>query len=25
LLVPTSVFELMRQDPARPFTGMAWV
>lgn len=25
LLVPTGVFELVRQDPARPFTGMAWV
>ncbi len=25
LLVPTGVFELVEQDPARPFTGMAWV
>ncbi|HWP06626.1 MAG TPA: hypothetical protein VNN72_12825 [Polyangiaceae bacterium] len=25
LLVPTGVFEMVRQDPARPFTGMAWV
>jgi hypothetical protein len=25
LLVPTGVFELVRQDPARPFTGVAWV
>ncbi len=25
LLVPTGVFNLVKQDPARPFTGMAWV
>ncbi len=25
LLVPTGVFELVKQDPAHPFTGLAWV
>lgn len=25
LLVPTPVFELIKQDPLRPFTGLAWV
>ena len=25
LLVPTGVFELVKQDPARPFTALAWV
>jgi hypothetical protein len=25
LLVPFGVFELVKQDPVRPFTGMAWV
>jgi len=25
LLVPTGVFELVKQDPARPFSGTAWV
>jgi hypothetical protein len=25
LLVPGPVFDLVKQDPARPFTGMAWV
>jgi hypothetical protein len=25
LLVPSPVFELVRQDPARPFSGMSWV
>jgi hypothetical protein len=25
MLVPTGVFELVKQDPVRPFTGPAWV
>jgi len=25
MLVPTGVFELVKQDPLRPFTGAAWV
>ena len=25
MLVPTGVFELVKQDPIRPFTGIAWV
>jgi hypothetical protein len=25
MLVPTGVFELVKQDPSRPFTGPAWV